>query len=118
MAKKMETICHRIQLKPDSLDTVYEWAKELMSRKNEALATLRDEGVWIESVFLERTEQGDFLIYYMKLESMDRAKEVVAKSKHAIDEYHQKFKKATWVTGKKLELLVDFDRFEEEESSF
>ena len=104
----MKTVCTRIKLKPNSLGLVYEWAKELNGRRPEALATLRDEGVKIESVFLEKTSEGEFLIYYMKLESIEKAHQVVAKSKHAIDAYHQNFKKATWEKGEKLELLIDF----------
>jgi len=110
----METTCSRIKLKPNSLGKVNEWAKELNSRKNEALKTLRDEGVIIESVFLEKTNEGDYLIYYMKLESQEKAKEVVSKSKHSIDEYHKNFKIATWEKGERLELLVDFERINEQ----
>ena len=105
-----ETICHRIKLKPNSIDRIYEWANEINSKKDEAYATLRDEGVIIESVFLEKAQEGYFLIYYMKMESVEKADEVVSNSKHAIDEYHKNFKKATWEKGEKLELLVDLER--------
>ena len=64
----------------------------------------------MESVFLDCTNEGDFLIYYMKAESIERAKEVVKKSVHSIDNYHQKFKMDTWESRNKLELLVDLDR--------
>ena len=106
----METICHRIKLKPNSIDKVYAWAKELTNRKEEALATLKDEGVYIESAFLENTNEGAFLIYYMKLDSREKASEVVANSKHAIDEYHKRFKAETWESNVALELLINFDR--------
>lgn len=108
-----ETGCRKIKLKPGSLEQVREWAAELNRRPTEVLATLRDEEVMVESVFLESHDEGDFLIYYMKLKSFERANEVVKGSPHPIDAYHNEFKKATFETSKKLELLIDFDRIEE-----
>jgi len=108
-----ETRCFKIKLKPNSLEKVREWAKTIDGRKREALATLRDEGVILETVFLDRTSEGDFLIYLMKAESSEKAHEAVQKSVHAIDAYHQNFKKETSETGKKLEMLIDLDRIPE-----
>jgi hypothetical protein len=51
----METSCVKIRLKPGSLDRVREWAKTLNeTRRDEALATLRDETVVLEAAFLDR----------------------------------------------------------------
>ncbi|HVE56416.1 MAG TPA: DUF6176 family protein [Pyrinomonadaceae bacterium] len=105
-----ETRCVKIRLKPDSIEKVRMWAKTVNERRNEALATLRDEGVILETVFLDQNTEGDFLIYLMKAESFERAKEAVQKSVHAIDEYHQNFKRECWTDGKKLEMLIDLDR--------
>ena len=107
-----ETNCVRIRLKPGSMERVREWAAEITRRSDEALATLRDEGVVVESVFLDSGEEGDFLIYYMKAESLEKAKEAGRKSTHEIDAYHQQFQRDTFESGKKLELLVDLDRIE------
>lgn len=108
-----ETRCVKIKLKPDSLGKVRMWAKTLNDRKDEALATLRDEGVIIETVFLDQTGEGDFLIYVMKAESFEKAKKAVKNSVHAIDQYHQNFKKECWEDGQKLEMLIDLDRIGE-----
>lgn len=108
---KYETRCVKIKLKPDSLEKVGKWAKMINERKNEALATLRDEGVFLECVFLDQTSEGDFLIYVMKAKSFDKAKEIHKKSVHEIDKLHQKFKDETWEEGKKLELLIDLENF-------
>ena len=51
----METVCVKVKLKPGSLGQVHEWASELRSRADEVLATLREEGVAVESVFLDST---------------------------------------------------------------
>ena len=105
-----ETRCVKIRLKPDSIEKVRTWAKTLNERKDEALATLRDESVILETVFLDQTAEGDFLIYVMKAESFERAKEAVQRSVHSIDEYHQNFKRECWADGKRLEMLLDLDR--------
>ncbi len=106
-----ETRCFKIKLKPNSLEKVREWAKVINERKTEAIKTLRDEAVILETVFLDETSDGDFLIYLMKAESFKKAKEIVQKSVHAIDEFHQNFKRETWEDGKKLELLIDLENF-------
>ena len=101
----METLCVRVRLVPGSLSRVREWAAELNARRDEVMATLRDEGVRIESVFLE----GETLVYFMKADSVGEAREVYARSKHAIDAYHQRFKDETFAEQTQLELLVDFE---------
>ncbi len=107
----METVCFKVKLRPGSVERVREWAAELNGRGDEVRATLRDERVAVESVFLDQTDHGDFLIYYMKAESLETARSVAQRSHHAIDAYHQQFKDDTWESRKPLELLVDFERF-------
>jgi hypothetical protein len=79
--------------------------------KGGALATLRDEGVIFECVFLDQTDEGDFLIYLMKAENFAKAGVAVQKSVHSIDEFHQNFKRETWEDGKRLEILIDLENF-------
>lgn len=109
----METVCVKVRLKPDSLGQVREWATELRSRADEALATLREEGVVIESAFLDRTKEGDFLIYYLKAKELGPSAEVVSGSVLPIDAFHQKFKAETWERREQLELLIDFENLPE-----
>ena len=108
-----EMRCVKIKLKPDSIEKARVWAKFINDRKAEALATLRDESVIWECAFLDQTAAGDFLIYLMKAESFEKAREAVQKSVHSIDEYHQNFKRECWEKGEKLEMLIDLDRIEE-----
>jgi hypothetical protein len=108
-----ELHCSRIKLKPNSLDKVREWATEITRRQNEALATLRDESIFIESFFLEQATDGNYLIAYVRAESLEQSQKAVAKSTHAIDAYHKAFKKECWEGGERLELLVDLNRVSE-----
>ena len=111
--KKLETKCARVKLKPGCLEKAYAWAKELNNRSDEVYQTLKDEGVYIESVFLEKTTEGEFLIYFMKMESGQIAREVANKSQHSIDKFHQEIMKEITDKGEALEILIDFERLSE-----
>ncbi len=108
-----ETRCWKIKIKSGSIDRVREWAQTINERRNEALATLRDETVIIESIFLDRTENADYLIAVMRAESFEKSGEAVRTSAHEIDEYHRQFKRDTWEERTELELLVDLERISE-----
>ena len=71
------------------MERVREWARELQARPDEVLATLRGEGVLVESVFLDSDEHGDYLVYYMKARNLGAASEAARRSVHRIDSYHQ-----------------------------
>ena len=89
-----------------------EWAAELCAKPDEVLATLRDEGVLVESAFLDSTDGGDFLIYYVKARSIEAACEAVGRTVHPIDNYHQEFKTDVWEARTQLELLIDFEKLD------
>lgn len=97
MAK--EVFARIIKLKPDSASHVRAWAETMNARKDEAVASLRDEGVEIESWFSLTLDGDDYLICYMRAGSMKQAQEAAAKSAHAIDAVHQQFKVDTWLRG-------------------
>ena len=105
----MEVKCIKIELKPGCLDRVRLWAAEINARSGEALATLRDEGVVIESVFLDQSGEGDFLIYYMRSLDFAAATKAVKSSQHSIDAFHAQFKEDCWASGQRLPLLVDLE---------
>ncbi len=107
----MQTICNRIKLKPNSLDHVTAWAKEINNRSAEVYQTLIDEDVMIECAFLEHAIDGDYLIYFIKAESLAKMREVAAASTHSIDIFHKKFKSDCFDGGTKLEILIDLDRY-------
>lgn len=102
-----ETRCTRIKLKPGMVPRVREWARELNARMDEVLATLEDEGVNREIVFLEEGPDGDYLIYFMDAEDFEKGHQVSQASTHPIDAYHRKFKDEAWDTRQNLELLMD-----------
>jgi hypothetical protein len=105
----VESQCLKVRLRPGSVERVRDWAAELNRRRDEVLATLRDEGVLVEAAFLDRTTDGDFLIVYMKARSLEAAREVGRRSSHPIDEIHQRFKHDTTESIEVLEPQIDFD---------
>jgi len=66
-----------------------EWMDEIRQREDEARETHENEGMISEAAFLEQTDDGDFLIYYMEAEDMEYAYEAFGDSTHDIDAEHK-----------------------------
>ena len=113
----MDVNCVIIELKPDSLGRVEEWSRYIHSNKDEAISTLKNEGLTIETFFLAKIEDKDYLVAYMRAKSMEKAIEVVKESISEVDAYHQQFKRDTWVKGIQSRLMLDLSRITHEEQS-
>lgn len=109
-----EVRCVKIKLKPESLPRVREWATYINTHRDEALMTLEDESILLESFFLDSSGVGDYLIGYIRAGSLAQAAGAVERSTHELDAYHKAFQKDTWASGRALELLVDLSRLEQE----
>jgi hypothetical protein len=84
----MEIASGLIKLKKDSDSKVEEWRQTMTDRIDEALATLTHEGIEVESWFRVSLEGQDYLLWYMRGESITKAFEVAQTFKHPIDQYH------------------------------
>lgn len=84
----MEIASGLIKLKPNSDEKVEHWRNTLSERLAESLATLRDEGVKIESWFKLDIEGQPYLLWYMRAESIQKAFKVSQTFKHPIDKFH------------------------------
>lgn len=102
--------CIRIKLKPDSIGEVEKWADTLNRRKAEVVETMEKEGIFIESVFLDKVGGDDYLIYYVRAEDFEKSSKVVESSELDIDKYHKTFKKNCWESGTSLQKLLDVSR--------
>ncbi len=112
MAGSVGVRCVKVRLKPGSLPRVREWAAEINDRRDEALATLEDESVVLESFFLDSSKAGDYLIGYIRAGNLVQAADAAERSTHDIDAYHKAFQQEAWESGRALELLVDLSRLE------
>jgi hypothetical protein len=72
----MEVAAGLIKLNPNSKSKVDEWRDTMESRMEEALATLVHEGAEIESWFRVKIDGQDYLLWYMRAESMQKVFEV------------------------------------------
>ena len=86
----VDVVLSVIKLKPDKINRLKKWCEELNKRKGEVVETMKREGIYTESAFLHRTEDGDFLIYYIEAEDFERAMEVFYKSEKKIDREHRR----------------------------
>lgn len=106
----METICIKSKLKKDSIHQVRKWFDTLKERIVETKESLKNEGIVVESAFLDKCGEDYFIIYYLKAEDIQRAYDVFEKSTLAIDDYYKKCWK-TYCEGREvLEELIDIDR--------
>jgi hypothetical protein len=103
----MDVVCLRQKLKDGTLPVVREWATRLKSQPEELKKLLANEKMHVESVFLEETSEGNFLIYYMRADDVNRAYEISKMSNHPIDVYHRDVLSSAIASTKKLECLID-----------
>jgi len=105
----VQTTCIRIKLKKDSMVDVRNWFQTLNLRMNETIETLKKEGVTVESVFLDKYGDDDFLIYYMKAKDLNHAREVFKNSTDPIDQYHKECTRNLCGDRVVLEELLNID---------
>ncbi len=103
----METSAGLIKLKTGSNSDVQEWRETLERRREEAVQTLIDEGVEIESWFQLEIDGDQYLLWYMRSEAMEQAHDAFAKSTHSIDAFHAR--KMAKITDKMISALPLID---------
>ena len=84
----MESGAGLIKLKPDHAEDLEQWREALESRRDEALQSLRDEGVALESWFQIEIGGEPYLLWFMHAESIAKAMEVFMSSQREIDAIH------------------------------
>lgn len=103
-------LCGRIKIKEGALSEVREWFAALKLRKEELLEAFTLEGVWLESVFLEHTPEGDYLVYYMRQDDLEKVYENLAKFQLPIRLFHVECWKKHLDECQVLEPLFDLAR--------
>ena len=77
----------KFRIKPGRAEQWIAWCKELERRRDESVATLKNEGVVSESCFLS---QDGHTYYFMEAHNMKKTKKAVATHPHPIDLEHRK----------------------------
>ena len=84
-----DVVLTRQQIESGKTEQLRKWIAEIRQRENEARETLENEGMVSEAAFLEQTEDGDFLVYYMEAEDLEHVSEAHEDSTYDIDEEHK-----------------------------
>ncbi len=84
----MQIAAGLIKVKPEAAELVQQWTTTITQRMDEALLTLRDEGVQIESWFELELEGSKYLLWYMRAESIAAIWSAFETSTHDIDHFH------------------------------
>ncbi|CDZ79838.1 hypothetical protein BN1013_00338 [Candidatus Rubidus massiliensis] len=108
----MKTICIKTKLKKELIKEIRIWFQTLKDRMSETLESLENEGVLVESAFLDKQGNDLYLIYYLKAEDISHVYEVFNKSTLPIDNYYKDCWKKYCEGREVLEELLDIDRFE------
>lgn len=87
-----------------------DWSEELRRRKEEVVATLKNEGVVSESCFM--SEDGEYVYYFMEAEDFEKAKNAVTENPHPIDNDHKLARESSLEFVAKLDCLFHFDNRE------
>lgn len=104
----MQTECFRVKVKEGALPQVREWAKRLNDHGDQVRELIYNEGIAIESVFLDRLGSDYYLVYYMRGLDLNKASEIAKASQHPIDIFHRDMLKKISAGFAEMEKLIDF----------
>lgn len=97
----------KIRLHPGQTDRFVAFARGLTDRSAEVQASLRLEGVRLETLFIERTAEADFIYFYSRAASLAAAAAAFASSTLPLDQETKTIITESWDTVGPLEVLVD-----------
>lgn len=109
----MQLQCLRVKLREGTTDYFVNWTKELYNKMDKVYEALKNETMVVESIFLERCEDGDYLVFYTRAEDLVKANEAMQKSDNPVDKEALEIIQKTWESAKPLEVLFDVDRIKE-----
>jgi Family of unknown function (DUF6176) len=103
----MDVECFRLKLKTNAIADIRTWAARLNREMKEVKQLLQTEGMILESVFLEQTSEGNFLIYYLRSPDLKKAREISKASRHPLDIFHRDIMDNCVEDHRQLECLLD-----------
>lgn len=70
------------EIVPGETDRIEAWFEQESENKAEVKEALREEGVFVESAFVNRTDEGDYLYYYIEAADFEEALSEFKSSEH------------------------------------
>ena len=107
----------KIRIRPGKTPAVIDFLRSLRDRKDLSLEALRREGMVVESMFLERRDDADYLYYYAKARDLAQASQVNMQSNDSLAQEIRAFITETWDHIVSPEPLLDLDLIREEAGS-
>lgn len=104
----------KIKIRAGKTAAVIEFLRSLVERKDLALEAMRREGMMVESMFLERRDDGDYLYYYVKARDLALANQVNMQATDPLTLEIRRFVAETWDHIVSPEPLLDFNLVQEE----
>jgi uncharacterized protein YdaT len=89
----------RARIRPGATDRVREWYRELEEREDEVVETLRHEGAYTETAFVEADGETAHLYVFMEAEDLEEADEAGDEETYEIDEEHHEVLRETLTGG-------------------
>ena len=100
------------KINPEHVETFREWMGQLDGpRREEALATLDDEGCSHELARLIDGSEGPIVIYAMEVESVEKSRNAARRSTHPIDKEHRAVMDLAIGDRLAIEQLLDLRRW-------
>ncbi|MFZ4100246.1 MAG: DUF6176 family protein [Chlamydiia bacterium] len=109
---KMTAACIRIRILEDELPLVRTWIANLVRRSEEVLESMRQEGVSVESIFLDEHPTAIYLVWYLRSNDLASAFRIAQQSQLPIDLYHRSEIERFVKDRNPMELLADFNSTE------
>ena len=108
-----QSTCMKIRLKPGMTEVYLDFTKQVLNRKDELTASLKEQGIIAQHIFLERSPNGDFIFFYLKSEDLAKTRDTLYSSKRKIDLEMREMVDAAWDTSQVTRLrtrLIEFAR--------
>jgi len=104
-----EVQCLRIKLVPGTAERVSRFLRGLEDGPEEVARSLDAEGIVSESLFLERADEGEFLIFITRAHDLEAASAAFEDSSLPLDVETRRMIAETWEDARPLELLADLE---------
>ena len=106
----MELQCLKIKLKEGTLERVKEWCANFQNHPDIGYV-LDKETIRIETLLLDNQEDGDYLIFYMRADSLQNANDFLIKEQHPLNDLSKQFMQECWDLEniKVLEPVLDLE---------
>lgn len=106
----MEVQCIKVKIKAGMTDLMIDWINALYNQMDLVYESLISETMVVESMFLERAVDADYLIFYTRAESLQKANQILMQSTNPVDTGALEMMQKAWESAVPLQKLFDVDR--------